>query len=377
MSTILKNQFEKALQPKLPTCQYLFQQLIDNYSLGAISIVDKNFNYVVIGGEMVRQHGFSTKSLIGKRVFPQATDDIWAIIEPKLQGVLQGEILRDFEVMNTLTKRFFTIDAFPLYEPDGQIGHIAVFTSDITERKEAQEHMSIALEKEKEHNELKSRFVSLASHEFRTPLTAIQSSVELVKAYADREEMAGIYKHVEKINRSIITLTGILDDFLSLSKLEEKKITANLQEVNLPETIEDAYADLKNIFKDGQSFEYQHEGNQSFQLDPHLLKNIVINLLSNAIKYSPEGAPINIVSFVLEEKAGIWINDQGIGISVEDQGNLFNRFYRASNTGSTQGTGLGLFIVKRYTEMMNGTLGCRSELGKGSTFWVEFKTITG
>ncbi|MCF8244975.1 MAG: PAS domain-containing sensor histidine kinase [Saprospiraceae bacterium] len=376
MSSTLKNQLAETLQPKLHTCQYLFQQLIDNYSLGAISILDKNFNYVVIGGEMVRQYGFLSESLIGKRVFPQATDDIWAIVEPKLRGVLNGTILRDFEVLNSLTNQFFTIDAFPLYEPDGQVDHIAVFTRDITEKKETEAYMKIALEKEKKNNELKSRFVSLASHEFRTPLTAIQSSVELIKAYADREEMAGIYKHVERINRSIITLTGILDDFLSLNKLEEERITANLKEVNLPETIEDAYADLKNIFKDGQSFEYQHEGDKSFQLDPHLLKNIVINLLSNAIKYSPEGAPINVVSFVSEEKAGFWINDRGIGISAEDQKNLFNRFYRASNVGSTQGTGLGLFIVKRYTEMMNGTLGCRSELGKGSTFWVEFKAAT-
>jgi signal transduction histidine kinase len=231
-----------------------------------------------------------------------------------------------------------------------------------------------SLEKEQELSALKSSFVSLVSHEFRTPLTSIGSSADLIMIYAERKEPEKAKKHAERIKHSVENLTTILGEFLSLGKLEEGKITAHLREMNLPELINDVRDELRYSFKQGQTLTYQHEGGAMVFLDSHLSKNILLNLMSNAIKYSPENTPICVKSSVqIPGKVRIEVRDQGIGISEEDQMQLFNRFFRAGNASNVQGTGLGLYIVKNYVEMMNGTIGCESHLGKGSTFWVEFE----
>jgi signal transduction histidine kinase len=231
-----------------------------------------------------------------------------------------------------------------------------------------------SLAKEEEVSALKSNFVSLVSHEFRTPLTSINSSADLIMIYAERNEPEKAKKHAERIKHSVENLATILGEFLSLGKLEEGKITAHLQEMDLPELINDVRDELRYSFKQGQTFKYRQEGDAMVYLDKNLLKNILLNLVSNAIKYSPEDTPICVKSTVrIPGKVRIEVCDQGIGISETDQMQLFNRFFRAGNALNVQGTGLGLYIVKNYVEMMNGRIGCESHLGKGSTFWVEFE----
>jgi signal transduction histidine kinase len=131
---------------------------------------------------------------------------------------------------------------------------------------------------------------------------------------------------------------------------------------------------LKNLFKTGQTFEHKHEGNNEVILDCNLAKNILINLISNAIKYSPEGEPILVETSIQGDTVRISVTDQGMGIPDVEQKHLFDRFFRASNAANTtQGTGLGLYIVQRYAEMMGGSVGFKSKVEEGSTFWVEFK----
>lgn len=241
------------------------------------------------------------------------------------------------------------------------------------ELEQAKNDLSVALEKERELGELKSRFVSMASHEFRTPLTSVLSSAGLIGQYAERQDFDNIKKHSERIKNAVNGLNTILSEFLSLGRLEEGRIQPRQETVRLPECIDNVYEELKPIFKAGQVLQRRHSGPEAIHLDGGLLKNILINLVSNAAKYSPEGAVITVSSDVTERLARISVRDQGIGIPIQEQKHLFDRFFRATNATNIQGTGLGLYIVQRYAEMMNGKVGFRSEVEKGSEFWVEFE----
>lgn len=241
------------------------------------------------------------------------------------------------------------------------------------ELERAKNELATALDKERELGELKSRFVSIASHEFRTPLTAVLSSAGLAAQYADRQDFENVKKHTERIKNTANGLNTILTEFLSLGRLEEGRIQANLTAVDVSACIAEVHQELKNLFKRAQTFEHRHQGGATAQLDGNLLTNILINLISNAIKYSPEGALIVVESSVGEKTTRISVRDRGIGIPESEQKHLFDRFFRASNAvNTTQGTGLGLYIVQRYAEMMGGTVGFESAVEEGSVFWVEF-----
>lgn len=237
---------------------------------------------------------------------------------------------------------------------------------------QARNELYVALGKERELGELKSRFVSMASHEFRTPLSTVLSSAALIVSYADRSDIPNIQKHALRIKNSVNTLNTILTEFLSLGKLEEGKTTTQIRSMNLPECVEEVHNELKLLFKPGQSLDYRHEGARDVFLDPALLKHALVNLVSNAIKYSPENKPVSVHAKVTQQEIEIQIIDQGMGIPESEQKHLFSRFFRASNASNIQGTGLGMYIVKRYVELMNGVIGFESEEGKGTAVWMRF-----
>jgi len=234
--------------------------------------------------------------------------------------------------------------------------------------KQAEEDAKNALEREKELNELKSRFVSMASHEFRTPLSTILSSTSLIEKYNDREDgKIKAAKHLTKIKSSIGNLNGILDDFLSLSRLEEGRIDINSVPVSISEVCKSAIDELSSVLKNNQKINFKQTGKEFIiNTDPKVVKNVFINLLSNAIKYSEKD-----IEFILKcdpDSIKIEVRDQGMGIPKEDQKHLFERFFRAKNAMNIQGTGLGLNIVKKYIEMLNGDISFTSEANKGTTF---------
>ncbi|MFT5165641.1 MAG: two-component system sensor kinase FixL [Saprospiraceae bacterium] len=228
-----------------------------------------------------------------------------------------------------------------------------------------------ALDKEKELGELKSRFVSMASHEFRTPLSTILSSVSLIGRYTETDQQDKRDKHIERIKSAVKNLTGILNDFLSLSKLEEGKIQNKPEIFDLNGFCREVIEELEGLLKKGQEIHF-HKPKEDRQvlLDKRLLKNIVFNLMSNAIKYSPEDKPIYCMSAIDNNQLEIKIKDEGMGIPEEEQVHLFSRFFRAHNVSNIQGTGLGLNIVKSYVKLLNGSITFESTEGVGTTFSV-------
>jgi signal transduction histidine kinase len=231
----------------------------------------------------------------------------------------------------------------------------------------SQQELSEALDKEKQLNEIKSRFVSMASHEFRTPLTTVLSSASLLSKYTSGDDQDKRDKHIERIKSSVNNLNDILEDFLSLGKLSEGRIEVRKEPVNIKQLVEDTVDEMKALSKKGQHFVLKCAGDCEANTDKKLLKNILINLIGNAIKFSDEDLPITISG----KKAGSYmlmsVSDKGIGISEEDQQHLFSSFFRAANALNIQGTGLGLHIVKRYVDLLGGSAHVTSELGKGTT----------
>jgi signal transduction histidine kinase len=199
------------------------------------------------------------------------------------------------------------------------------------------------------------------------------SSASLVGQYAERRDFENVKKHAERIKHAVNGLNSILTEFLSLGRLEEGHVTAHWEEGDLEACVAEVHEGFNNLFKTGQICEYRHAGAINAWMDCNLVKNILINLISNAIKYSPEGATIVVETTVGEKTTRISVRDQGMGIPEGEQKYLFDRFFRASNAvNTTQGTGLGLYIVQRYAEMMGGTAGFESTAEAGSMFWVEF-----
>ncbi len=238
----------------------------------------------------------------------------------------------------------------------------------IRELERTKKELHNALNKEKELSELKSRFVSMASHEFRTPLTTMMSSLSLVTKYGEQNDKESQSKHVSKIKTSINNLTDILNDFLSVSKLEEGKVENMPEEIYIKDYIAEIVSEMKTMTVTGQEIKYFHSGNEMALADKKLLKNILFNLISNAIKFSPHAGIIEIISKGSNSSLKIVVKDNGIGISKADQKHLFERFFRAHNATHIQGTGLGLNIVTKYTELMNASIDFESEENKGTTF---------
>ncbi len=234
--------------------------------------------------------------------------------------------------------------------------------------------LEIALNKEKELGELKSRFVSMASHEFRTPLTAIQSAASLIEKYQKFEEQDKRTRHTQRIKAAVGNLTDILEEFLSVGKLEEGKIETKMSTFDLPELMQECIIDLTSIIRNGQQINYQHDGESSIYLDKSLVRKIIINLCSNALKFSPENSIIEVQTDCQSGYFILRVSDKGIGISAEDQKHLFDRFFRGANVTNIQGTGLGLHIVARYAELLNGKVTVNSELNVGTTFTVTIKS---
>jgi PAS domain S-box-containing protein len=237
---------------------------------------------------------------------------------------------------------------------------------------ESQKELQESLEKQKELNELKSKFVSMASHEFRTPLSTVLSSAELISKYREGYEQGKRDKHIERIKSSVHHLNDILEDFLSVGKLEEGRVRAVNAEFNLQELLKDVKAEMEEIKKEGQQFYIYYNGEAEVTLDKKLLYNVLINLISNSVKYSGAFKPVYIRVNRADDKVSITVEDEGIGIPDEDQLHLFNTFFRGTNAATIPGTGLGLHIVKRYIDLMGGSIFLKSKLNEGTSVAVTF-----
>lgn len=264
----------------------------------------------------------------------------------------------------------------------GEEMFVFAFIIDITIRKKIEEsernyqkqvtEILNSLRKEKELNDMQSDFISMASHEFKTPLTTILSSAALLSKYRTTDQQEKRDKHIERIQGSVRNINRILNDFLSMSKLEKENLNVRKSNFNLKEFISGLCEEFDSFLKQDQVIDYQHIGEEVVFLDPELLRNILTNLLTNASKFSGKNATIFIRSEVTAQHIYLKVKDTGMGISEKDQEHLFDRFYRGENAFITPGTGLGLHIVKTYVQVLRGKIQMNSKLGEGTEFIIKF-----
>jgi PAS domain S-box-containing protein len=246
----------------------------------------------------------------------------------------------------------------------------------LTKLEASQAELQEALEREKQLGELKSRFVTMASHEFKTPLATILTSASLIGKYVTTEEQAQREKHLKRISDTVLNLSNLLNEFLSIGKLEEGKIVPKLEKFHLPELIREVVNEMQNQALEGKTIRFQPDGVTSVSLDKELVRNVLLNLLSNALKFSqPKGNIEVTASRIANNELEIQVKDEGIGISKEDQTHLFERFFRGRNVDNIQGTGLGLHIVQRYVNLMEGKIEVESNLNQGTTFKITFPEL--
>lgn len=360
---------------------------------GAIIFVCDNTGVIqFFNPEAERSLGYSATEVVNKMnmlSFYQKDDLERKAVE--LSAIAGAEITSDFAVFTTAASLkagnnqewhyirkdgstfFVSLNITPLRDGLNNISNYLAIAIDISDKKKAETELRSALKKEKELNELKSRFVSMASHEFRTPLSAVLSSAYLVSKYVKSEEQPQREKHIQRIVSSVTSLTEILNDFLSVGKIEEGNMLPNFATLDIKDNMNEVTHDVQHLLKKGQQISYTHQGKDTFvYLDRSMLRHIVINLLSNAIKFSPESSLIELQTEKKAGKLSISVKDFGIGIPAEDMQDLYKRFFRSSNVTNIQGTGLGLHIVSKYTELMNGKISCESNLGEGTKFTITF-----
>ncbi|ARV62646.1 PAS domain-containing sensor histidine kinase [Nostocales cyanobacterium HT-58-2] len=271
--------------------------------------------------------------------------------------------------------RWIWDSSFPVYNNLGEVYRRVGIAQDITERKLAEE-TRLALEKEREISKLKSDFITIASHEFRTPLTTILLSCELLQNYGDQLPYDKKKRHFDKIKSSIKNLNQILEDVLIIGKTEAGKLEFEPTHIDLISFCIDLVEQLQMSAGENYYINFVEQCTYGCQredlplMDEKLLRHILTNLLSNAIKYSPQGGNIQF-ELICEPKSVIFrIQDEGIGIPEEDQKKLFTSFFRSSNIGNLPGTGLGLTIVKNAVELHGGQITVESQVGVGTTFTV-------
>ena len=334
-----------------------------------VAAVDARYRLVFVDGDEWRTLGVRKETVEGTAI--EAVEGFSArwksLMIEYTRRTLAGEHL-SYEIHHR--QQMYRVNTMPLRDdlPDPQV--LFVFTN-ITEQKRTEMEMLNALKKERELGELKSRFVSMASHEFRTPLSTILSSANLIARQNEPGKEAQRLKNVERIKSSVKNLVDILNEFLSLGRLEEGKVSVNPEAFDLLAFMEAIVQELEHAQKPGQQVRIDAQPTTiPVELDKQFVRNIFLNLLSNALKYSPEGKPVDIILKPQPTSIQVQIADQGVGIPEDEHKHLFDLFFRARNATNIQGTGLGLPIVKKYIDLMQGDIAVESRLESGTTFTV-------
>lgn len=353
------------------TSKNIASEIAKNFPNGFVAVMNEHSKIVFADGDALEQLGLKQFYQEGMSIddISVFSDERKEKIKQSIRKTLSGTHL-SFEV--TYKDRYFAVNTAPLTDKDNKISSSLHVYNDISKQKEIEFTIQNALKSEQELNDMKSRFVSLASHEFRTPLSAILTSAILIgkqngDGKADKRE-----KYLARIERNVNNLTVILNDFLSLSKMDEGKVMPINERFDLISYSKKLVKQTNITLKKNQIINVSSENEELFvHLDVKLLNHILNNLLSNASKYSSEASQIDFKISEKNKTVLLEISDQGIGIPQEEQKYLFGRFFRAKNAFNIEGTGLGLNIAKHYTELMGGTITFKSEPNNGTTFSVE------
>jgi|TARA_R100000479_G_scaffold51000_3_gene24037 hypothetical protein len=248
---------------------------------------------------------------------------------------------------------------------------VAQMKEEVEKRRAAENKMKVSLQKERELNELKTKFLSMVSHEFKTPLSGILTSTTLIGKYTQEDQQDKRDKHLRTIKAKVKYLDNILSDFLSIERLETGKTVYKYSTFPLSKVVNEVIYDANMLLKDGQHIEYpQNIDDITLEFDEKILELILTNLINNAIKYSSEGSIIEVEVKASKNTLNIEVTDEGMGIPEKEQKFIFNRYFRAENALLNAGTGIGLNIVKTHLENLGGQISFTSTEGKGSTFAV-------
>jgi len=364
-------QITKVAESRAIASQMMFSTIARNFPKGLIVVVNTDFVIKYIEGEELEKMGLKEFVILGTNIDAISifSKERKIRLKQDIRRTLAGEHL-SFEI--EFKNNTYTLNTTPLFDENNKIVQALLVYNNISDQKKVELEILNALKKEQELNELKSRFISLASHEFRTPLSTILSSATLIgkQNAPGKEEIRE--KYVNKIENNVRNLVVILNDFLSISKLEEGKMSMQPEYFDLIHFSKSLIEEIETSKKEGQVITFISDSPSiKVNIDPKLISHILLNLVSNAIKYSSNYKEITITLKRKGERILIEVTDEGIGIPVEEQNNLFDRFFRAGNVSNIQGTGLGLHIVKQYADLIGGNISFRSKLSEGSTFSVE------
>ena len=354
----------------------LTSEIAKNFPKGLIVVINKDLKVEFVEGQALdfldlRQTIYEGLSIDDVTLFSTPRK---ILVRENILKTLSGQHLT-FETK--FKKSYFSINTTPLFDENNEIVSALHVYNDITSQKEIEFNFQNAFKKERELNDLKSRFISLASHEFRTPLSAILTSAILIGKKNENGKEEKREKYLNQIERNVNHLVVILNDFLSLGKLDEGKVIAMRESFDLIQFSKALVKETNIGLKKGQTVTVSNSiETLPVTLDPKLMRHVLMNLLNNASKYSPEGSNISLKISKKHENVLIKVKDKGMGIPEEEQSSLFQRFFRATNAANIEGTGLGLNIVKNYTELMGGTIEFKSKINNGTTFTVEFPIHT-
>ena len=364
----------KKAQAKLQESEQRFRQLAENLHQVFWMSDPKTSQIIYISPAYEEIWGLSCASLYENpksfidSIYPDDLQKFMMVMQNKKNGFyIEYRIKRPDGSIRWIHDR-----AFPLKDATGQVYRIVGIAEDITQRKQVETEIQKALAKEKELSELKSRFVSMTSHEFRTPLAVISSSAEILKTFGHRLNEESKREHLECIQTYIGHTTQLLDDILLINKAETENLAFEPASLDLVPFCQVLTKEIQlSASNHTIVFSSNSQSNVIGNFDKKILRQILINLLSNAIKYSPNSAIVNFNLDITESIVIFSIQDQGIGIPEADQVKLFESFHRAKNVGDIPGSGLGLSIVAKCVDLHKGAISVNSELGKGTTFIVK------
>lgn len=369
----------KAAEAALKESEEKYRRLIESMR-GGLAVYDVHDRVTYVNDRACELLGYSRAEILGTRPYDH--------VDPTAAEAIKGHLSQRRQLQGTpyeLTIRrkdgrpaHLLISGSPLLDKAGAYNGSMVITTDITVQKQAEDALRQALAKEKELNELKSRFVSMASHEFRTPLATILALTETLSAYRHKLSDAQIEQRFDKIKEQIQHLKAIMEDVLLLARMQARRVEFNPVELDLDalcRNVLDEFQGLRNV-KPRVAYR-SHAAGCLAPLDAKLMRQIISNLVSNAIKYSPDDQPIVLTLEFTPDLLHLTLRDQGIGIPAADLPHLFEPFHRAANVGNIAGTGLGLVITKEAVELHGGTISVDSQVNQGTTFVIQLPVPTG
>jgi len=349
-----------------------FLQMVIDSVPALITVKGDDGMLYLINQRLAELYGVTPAEMIGKRddEIPNGRVPIVIHREEDQAVIASGQPL--FIGEEQIYNRCYQKTKIPLQNTQGVYDRVLMIATEITERKAAEEALQQALQRERELGELKSRFVSMASHEFRTPLTVIRTTADTLLAYRHKLPPEQIDKRLGKIQEQVIYLRDVIEDVLQLTRLQAGRAEFNPVNLDLDALCRVVIDELRSQLEGSYRVHYRYAGapRESY-LDKKMMRQIINNLLSNAIKYSAGDKPVYATLTVQDSIVIFAVQDEGIGIPAADLNHLFEPFHRAANVGNISGTGLGLAIAKESVELQGGTITVSSQEGLGTTFTVQ------